>query len=177
MPTVRGRFSSFSAVSRSIVSGDIDLNSDARRGFGAAAFFVVFFLGVSTTSPVAESASGCSGSGSVSSRYGPKRPSLTTTILPLSGFSPSTRLPATGASISSCTFAGVSSSGASSSGTLMRRGSASGFSGSITSRYGPYLPKRSVATSVMGVALSSRASISPRLSTIVRRPGCSSPPK
>ena len=137
MPTVRGRFSSFSAVSSSIVSGDIDLNSDARRGLGAAAFFVVFFFGASVTSPVAGSASGSSGS--VSSRYGPKRPSFTTTTLPLSGFSPSTRLPATGASTSSCTFSGVSSSGASSSGTLMRRGSASGFSGSVTSRYGPYL--------------------------------------
>ena len=49
--------------------------------------------------------------------------------------------------------------------------------GRAISRYGPYLPNRSVATSPIGVELSARASISPRLSTMLRRPTWSSEPK
>ena len=86
------------------------------------------FCAVSTTSPVAgvDGCSAASGSGSSSVTYGPKRPSLTTTCLPLSGFTPSTRSPATGASMSSRALLGVSSSGARSSGRFTRRGVASG---------------------------------------------------
>ena len=45
VPTVRGSSSRRSAVSRSIVSTDIDLNSEAVRGFGAASFFAAALLG------------------------------------------------------------------------------------------------------------------------------------
>jgi len=42
-PTTRGRLSSCSAVSRSIVSTDIERNSEAVRGLGAASFFAPRF--------------------------------------------------------------------------------------------------------------------------------------
>ena len=135
----------------------IDLNSDAVRGFTAAAAFLagVLRLGLAGAAPAAaagapasasEVTSPVSGSmdspgpsvsagGSSSVTYGPNRPSLATISLPLSGFTPMTRSVTTGASTSSRALAGVSSSGARSGGMFTRRGVASGSAvGLATSR-------------------------------------------
>ena len=197
-PTTRGRSSSRSAVSRSTVARSMDLKMDAVRGLTAAAAFLgaAFFFGfVSSTSPVARSTAGvpsassttgassigasmASGSGSSSVTYGPNRPSFATMFLPLSGFTPITRSTTMGASMSSCALATVSSSGARPCGMLTRRGVASGSAcGSMTSRYGPYFPMRSVTSSVSTIELMVLASMSPMLSMTLRRPRCFSPPK
>ncbi len=78
--------------------------------------------------------------------------------------------------MSSLALSAVSSSGASSSGTLARADSTTSpvFASKVgmeLSRYGPNLPTRSVMPSAMGTELISRASISPRLFTMLSRPG------
>ena len=207
IPTMRGNASSRSAVSRSIEARSMLLNSDAVRGLSAGAIFFAAgfrlgFTGVgSMISPVAASTTGSAtmtgavsaaaaaadavatagsmtGAGASSVTYGPNRPSLATISLPVSGFTPITRSTETGASMSSRALAAVSSSGARSGGMFTRRGGASGAApGTATSRYGPYLPMRSVISSSMTTELMVRASISPRLSMTCRRPRCLSLPK